>query len=149
QTANEIHPAVGPEISAMLLKAMELSPERRFKDANEFREALRALGRNEMRAVENWNERGSTDAAGPPNVNVTVVNKPSALDPFDSYSILKPAEMDWLIPKPSRRPFVIAALIGVILLGGAYAFSNSDRWSSFSEASADYVQPKQGDSHSA
>src|SRR5205807_8631706 len=57
--------------------------------------------------------------------------------------------MDWLITKPSRRPFVIAALIGVILLGGAYAFSDSDRWSSFSEAAADYVQPKQVDSHSA
>ena len=82
-------------------------------------------------------------------MNVTVVNKPAALDPFDSYSILKPAEMDWLIPKPSRRPFVIAALIGLILLGGAYAFSDSDRWSSLSEAAADYVQPKQGDSHSA
>ena len=149
QPANEIHPAVGPEISAMLLKAMELSPERRFKDANEFREALRELGRSEMRAVENWKERGSTDAAGPPNMNVTVVNKPAALDPFDSYSILKPAEMDWLIPKPSRRPFVIAALIGVILLGAAYAFSDSDRWSGLSEAVADYAQPKQGDSHSA
>src|SRR5207245_46894 len=105
--------------------------------------------RNEMRAIENWSERGSTDAAGSPNVNVTVVSKPAALDPFDSYSILKPAEIDWLIPKPSRRPFVIAALIGLILLGGAYAFSDADRWSNFSEAAADYVLPKQVDSHSA
>ena len=72
-------------------------------------------------------------------MNVTVVNKPAALDPFDSYSILKPAEMDWLIPKPSRRPFVVVALIGLILLGAAYAFSDSDRWSGLSEAVTDYA----------
>src|SRR2546421_6434373 len=145
--ANETHPAVGPEISGMLLKAMELNPLNRFKDANAFRDALRRLGRNEMRALENWGELGPTDAAGPPSVNVTVVNKAPMLDPFDSYSILKPAEVDWLIPKPSRRPFVIAALIGLLLLGGVYAFSDTDGWPSLSKAAADYVQPRQGDPH--
>ena len=147
QPANEIHPAVGPEISAMLLKAMELNPVNRFKDANEFREALRRLGRNEMRALANWSEQGSADAAGRPNVNVTVINKAPALDPFDSYSILKPAEMDWLIPKPSRRPFVIMALIGFLLLGTVYAFSETDGWTGLSKAAADYLQPQQTDGH--
>ncbi len=145
--ANEIHPAVGPEISAMLLKAMELNPGNRFKDANEFRDALRRLGRNEMRALENWSEQGATDAAGPPSVNVTVVNKAPAVDPFDSYSILKPAEMDWLIPKPSRRPFVVMALIGLLLVGGVYAFSETDGWSGLSKAAADYLQPQRTDPH--
>ena len=145
--ANEIHPAVGPEISAMLLKAMELNPGNRFKDANEFRDALRRLGRNEMRALENWSEQGLTDAAGPPSVNVTVVNKAPAVDPFDSYSILKPAEMDWLIPKPSRRPFVVMVLIGLLLVGGVYAFSETDGWTGLSKAAADYLQPQPTDTH--
>lgn len=148
QPANQIHPAVGPEVSAMLLKAMELQAVRRFKDANAFREALRRLGRNEMRAIENWSERSSSDV-NHPNVNVTIVNKPGAVDPFDSYSILKPAEIDWLVPKPSRRPFVIAGLIGMMLVGGVYAFSDPDGLTGFSKAPADYVQPKPNDSHSA
>src|SRR6185436_237181 len=104
QLANEINPAVGPEISAILLKAMALNPNDRFTDAVEFRESLRRLGRDEMRAISNWSEI-HTETASPPSINMTVVSKPPAYDPFDSYSILKPAEEDWFIPRPSRRPF--------------------------------------------
>ncbi|HEV8588760.1 MAG TPA: serine/threonine-protein kinase [Pyrinomonadaceae bacterium] len=139
--ANEIHSAVGPEVSAMLLRAMELDPGRRYKDANEFREALRRVGRSETRAVSDWRDRGLSDSTGPPNVNVTVVNKPAAIDPFDSYSILKPAEIDWLLPKPSRRPFVVVGLIGMLLVGAVLAFSNTDGWTNLSKAAVDYIQP--------
>ncbi|HEY5838353.1 MAG TPA: hypothetical protein VIT19_04895, partial [Pyrinomonadaceae bacterium] len=138
--ANELHAAVGPEISAILLRAMELNPDRRFTDANEFREALKRLGRENMRALSNWSEQGASDGAGPPHINVTVVKQPT--DPFDSYSILKPAEMDWLIPNPSRRPFVLIALIGLLLVGGVFAFSDTSRWPDVSKAAADYVRAK-------
>jgi hypothetical protein len=125
----------------MLLRAMELDPGRRYKDANEFREALRRVGRSETRAVSDWRDRGLSDSTGPPNVNVTVVNKPAAIDPFDSYSILKPAEIDWLLPKPSRRPFVVVGLIGMLLVGAVLAFSNTDGWTNLSKAAVDYIQP--------
>jgi serine/threonine protein kinase len=141
QPANELHAAVGPEISVMLLKAMELNPARRFKDANEFREALKRLGREDMRALPNWSERGASDGAGRPHINVTVVKQPT-VDPFDSYSILKPAEMEWLIPKPSRRPFAVIALIGLVLVGGVFAFSDANGWPDVSKAAADYVRAK-------
>jgi serine/threonine protein kinase len=141
QPANELHAAVGPEISAMLLKAMELNPARRFTDANEFRQALKRLGREDMRALNNWSEQGASDVAGRPNINVTVVKQPT-VDPFDSYSILKPAEMDWLMPKPSRRPFVVIALIGLLLVGGVFAFSDASGWPDVSKAAADYVRAK-------
>ena len=141
QAAHELHATVGPEISAILLKAMELNPARRFKDANEFRQALKRLGREDMRALPNWSEQGASDGAGRPHINVTVVKQPS-VDPFDSYSILKPAEMDWLIPKPSRRPFVVIAIIGVLLVGGVFAFSDANGWSDVSKAAADYVRTK-------
>jgi serine/threonine protein kinase len=127
QPANEINPAVGPEIAAILLKAMALNPNERFSDASEFRESLRRLGRDEMRAISNWSEV-CTETPSPPSINVTVVTKPPAYDPFDSYSILKPAETDWLIPRPSRRPLVIAAAFGLMLIGGVYAFSNVRDW---------------------
>jgi serine/threonine protein kinase len=138
--ANEIHPAVGPQVAVMLQKALELNPERRYENANDFRHALRQLGRNDMRAFDNWTETHS-DASGPPNVNVTVVSKAITFDPFDSYSILKPPERDWLMAKPSRSPFVIAALVIVMLVGGAVAFSGSQGWPSLATEAVNYVQP--------
>ena len=142
--ANELHAAVGPEIAANLMKAMELNPARRFADANEFREALKRLGREDMRALQNWSEQGASDCAGRPNINVTLVKQPT-VDPFDSYSILKPAEMDWLLPRPSRRPFLVIALIGLLLVGGVFAFSDAKRWPDVSKAAADYVRTKRED----
>ena len=144
QPANEIHAAVGPEISAMLMKAMELNPARRFKDANEFRQALKRLGREDMHAVRSLSELPLTDGAGRPNVNVTIVKQP-AVDPFDSYSILKPAEMDWLVPKPNRRPFLFIALIGLLMVGGVLAFSDTNDWPDVSKAAADYMRTKTPD----
>ncbi len=138
--ANEIHAAVGPEVAVILQKALELNPERRYENANEFRHALRQLGRNDMRAIDNWTET-HTDASGPPNVNVTVVNKAITFDPFDSYSILKPAERDWLIPKPSRRPIVVVALLVIVLVGGVVAFSGSEGWGGLSTEAVNYIQP--------
>lgn len=139
--AFETHPAVGPEISAMLTKALELNSERRFRNANEFREALSRLGREDMRALENWSESAASDSGGQPHVNVTVF-KPRTVDPFDSYSILKPAEMDWLLPKPTRRPLIAAALIGLVLIGGVFAFSDFNDWSDLSTAAVDYIKTK-------
>jgi serine/threonine protein kinase len=43
--ANQIHPAVGPEIASILNKAMAQRSEHRYASADEFREALRRVGR--------------------------------------------------------------------------------------------------------
>lgn len=142
QPAHEIHAGVGPEVSAILLKAMELNPARRYKDASEFREALRGLGRNDARVLEDWTQRGVSDGGVHPSVNVTVVNKTATVDPFDSYSTLKPVENEWLLPKPSRRPFLAVALIGLLLAGGVFAFSDADSWADLSREATDYVQTK-------
>ena len=52
--------------------------------------------------------------------------------------------MDWLIPKPSRRPFVVIGLIGLVLVGGVFAFSDANGWPDVSKAAADYVRAKRG-----
>lgn len=142
--ANDIHFAVGPEVSAILLKAMELNPDRRFQNATEFRSVLRRLGRHPDQAgrTHDWSQTGTTDGAARPNVNVTLINKTTTIDPFDSYSILRPTEHDWLLPKPSRRPLFAFILIGLLLAGGAFAFSDNVGWNDLSEAPIDYVQTK-------
>lgn len=43
--ADEIHPAVGPQISAILKKALSQRPEDRYATADEFRDAFRRMGR--------------------------------------------------------------------------------------------------------
>jgi serine/threonine protein kinase len=43
--AHELNPAVGLELSAILSKAMAPDPSERYRTANEFRDALRRLGR--------------------------------------------------------------------------------------------------------
>jgi len=53
-------------------------------------------------------------------MNTTVVRKRRTLtvDPFDSYSILKPEQGDWLLPKPSHRPAVIVTLASILIMVG-------------------------------
>src|SRR5260370_40633466 len=50
--ANEIHRAVGREITAILSRALALGPEDRYLSANDFREALRHLGRGDGLATD-------------------------------------------------------------------------------------------------
>lgn len=136
--ANEIHAGVGPEVAGILQKALALNPEHRFKDANEFRESLRRVGRDDVRSISNWSEGCAAEGKNVSNINVTVVSRPPAYDPFDSYSILKPVEMNWLVPKPSRRPLIIAAVFGLLLAGGVYAFSNRE-WIDVSKIAPGHV----------
>jgi serine/threonine protein kinase len=50
--ANEINIAVGPELAAILTRAMAQNPDERFSSATEFREALRRIGREVVPEVE-------------------------------------------------------------------------------------------------
>jgi hypothetical protein len=66
------------------------------------------------------------------------------VDPFDSYSILKPTEMNWLLPKPTRRPLIAVALMGLILIGGVFAFSDANEWPDIPTAAVDFVKTRDG-----
>src|SRR6185295_8873300 len=52
KSANQIHAAVGPQIAEILNKAMAQKPEERYASANEFREALRRMGRTRDEAAK-------------------------------------------------------------------------------------------------
>ena len=140
--ANEIHAAVGPEVAAILQRALALDPQKRFRSADEFRDSLRRVGRDDVRAISNWSEVCTAEGKNVSSINVTVV-KPPAYDPFDSYSILKPVETSWLVPKPNRRPLIIAALFGLLLVGAVYAYANRD-WIDVSRIAPGYVEASVG-----
>jgi serine/threonine protein kinase len=125
--ANEVHRAVGSEIAAILNRAMALSPEDRYPTASEFRGALSRVGRREMPSAQPIADPSIAESVGDSTLNTKVVRKGSvaSIDPFDSYSILKPAETAWLVPKQGRQPGVIAAVLAIVLaavVGGCYGF---------------------------
>jgi serine/threonine protein kinase len=120
--AKEVHRAVGSEISAILNRAMALNAEDRYPTASEFRGALRGVGRREMPVTEPTVDPSMAESAGDTTINTMVVRKPPSVDPFDSYSILKPADTSWLVPPPSRHPGVVAAVLAIVLTAGVGAF---------------------------
>jgi serine/threonine protein kinase len=117
--ANEVHGAVGSEIAAILCRAMALNAEDRYPTASEFRGALRRVGRREPSIPT-----ANAGASGDSTINTTVVRKAPVvpIDPFDSYSILKPAETEWLVSKQGRHPGVIAAVVIIAMSAVAGAF---------------------------
>ena len=58
--ANKIYAAVGTEMAEILTKALSLNASDRYKDASEFREALRRLGRRALAAEHAIQDRKST-----------------------------------------------------------------------------------------
>ncbi len=143
--ADEVHRAVGQEIAAILCRAMALSPEDRYRTASEFRGALRGVGRREA-AVGPAADLCITESAGDSTINTAVVRKTLAasFDPFDSYSILKPAETAWLVPKHGRRPGVIAAVLAIFLTAGAGAFYGFGHWIDSKASLLDYARTTSG-----
>ena len=120
--ANEVHRAVGSEIAAILTRAMALSPEDRYPTASEFRGALRRVGRLETLVAKTIADPAVAESVGDTTVNAMVVRKAPSIDPFDGYSILKPAETAWVMPKQSRRPGIIAAVLAIVLTAGVGAY---------------------------
>ena len=109
--ADEIHRAVGPALAAILLRAMAVNPEDRYQSASDFREALRRLGRSVKPTAQ------SVVAEFDLTLIPTIVKDERAalFDPFDRYSILKPDESAWLLPKSNSRLPTIAAIVLVML----------------------------------
>jgi serine/threonine protein kinase len=138
--AEEVHRAVGPELAAILSRAMALNPEDRYASAHDFREALRRVGRKEGVARESAH-RPFGESVGDSTLNPTVVQKlpVSTFDPFDSYSILKPDDTAWPIPKQSRHAAVIAAILSILLVGGFVTFYDSGHLIDSADSALNYA----------
>ncbi len=119
--ANEIHSAVGSEIAAILRRAMALSPDDRYASANKFREALRQVGRGEATAEKALADPSLTESADVGPVKGMFGRKAPSIDPFDSYSILKPPMTALMVPQ-GHHPGVVAAVLAIVLTAGVGAF---------------------------
>ena len=100
---------IDAELLAVLNKAMALDCRDRFKSAREFREALRSVGNSaEANAPIVW--RAELPA------RVPSAKRPNALiDPFESYSILKPDEFVFSSRK-RRAPVVFTVAMAIVLV---------------------------------
>src|SRR5205807_78249 len=111
--AHEIHRAVGADIAVILNKAMALNAADRFASANEFRDALRRLGRRAFEPREVQSSSRQIESVARP---VTPMKNTRPTDPFDSYSILKPEDEVFRLPRANRKPLVFAIAIATILI---------------------------------
>lgn len=83
--ANRVHQTVGPEITAILKKAMAQKPEDRYSNATEFREALRCIGRTRNLAnpysANERNEPAATRSGDERELKMTMVESSRRFGP--------------------------------------------------------------------
>jgi serine/threonine protein kinase len=116
EPADKLNPAVGVELSEILTRAMALNAADRFASATEFREALRQLGRNLVSGAEMVSK--SSEAAEPTPTTSSI----KRVDPFDSYSILKPEDGVFRIPKRTPGPAVAFVAVALVLITAVASF---------------------------
>lgn len=132
--ADQIHAAVGPQIAAILQKAMSQRPEDRYATAGEFREAFRRMGRS--------NEIASVIAA---DIEAGVVPRtlPASERPFlgtDEGTMVKSAVVQMAMVESARRfgpgALTVVLVLLVALAGGVLYGSPGWFYSTDNEAAA-------------
>lgn len=117
--ANKVHEAVGPEITAILNKAMSQKPENRYASATEFREAFRRMGRADQVAMNG--------EANPLTATTIAANRkaPFGATRIDDVPVVKMAMVE-----SARRfgPASLTAVIIVLLSLGVAAVYGAQRW---------------------
>jgi len=136
--ANKIHEAVGPQIAAILAKAMAQKPEDRYADANEFREALRRMGRTKDAGVDV--QRKDAGNGRVPAVRSTVhINDFTLMRPLESPVVNMALVASAKRFGPAGATAVLAivlTLAGGILYGSQRWFPSSDEVSTATPANA-------------
>ncbi len=111
--ANVVHPAVGPEIAAILRKAMAQKPADRYRDASEFREALRRVGRRPIHPAR----------SEPQHAEGTIFSKS-----YDDIPLFKTLDVGGY---RRRGPVFVASVTLILLLaviGVVYGYQHWDNW---------------------
>jgi serine/threonine protein kinase len=108
--AHQLYPVIERELSAVIQKALALNSADRFQTASELREALRAIGRSEVRRTVSPTEFSIDSRSS------------SGVDPFDSYSILKPADEGWSTPRHKWPVGVAVAAVAIVVVAMSAAF---------------------------
>jgi serine/threonine protein kinase len=116
QPPHKAQPGVDAELSLIIMRAMALNAGDRFASAAEFREALRQLGRL---SINTGQPARAVETAGPPK---SVAAR--TLDPFDSYSILKPEDEVFRLPKRRHGAAVAFVSTALVLIIAVASFPN-------------------------
>ncbi|HXI23113.1 MAG TPA: serine/threonine-protein kinase [Pyrinomonadaceae bacterium] len=119
EPADKLNPAVEVQLSEILTRAMALNAADRFADAREFREALRLLGRNLVGTAEVVSK--PTEALELPLTASSI----KRVDPFDSYSILKPEDEVFRLPKRTRGSAVAFVAVALVLITAVASFPSN------------------------
>jgi serine/threonine protein kinase len=98
--ADQIHQSVGPEIAAILMKAMAQEPEQRYASASEFRDALRNVGRRRRESSELTEDEGDRESL----------------------------KMDMVVSRRRFGPGSATALVVAMFMIAATVLYGSDRW---------------------
>jgi serine/threonine protein kinase len=115
-SAEEIQSIVGAQLAAVLNKAMALHASDRFENAIRFREALRGLGRSEHV------QRPALPVSATATADHRTTSASATTDPFDSYSILRPADDLFRLPSRKHAPAFFAAGLAVFLIAITIAY---------------------------
>lgn len=121
--ADQIHPAVGPQISAILQKAMSQRPEDRYASAQEFREAFRQMGRTKDLA-------SIIDS----DINAGIVPRTMHAhdEPFgiaDTRTVVKGAVVEMAMVESARRfgpGAMTAVLVALVVLAGSVMYASPE-----------------------
>ncbi len=146
QPANQIHEAVGPQIAAILNKAMAQNPAERYESANEFRGALRRMGRTRIR--EEKIERQSQERVWPAGetIHISDMSSPHVSEsPAMNLALVGSAKRFG----PAGATAVLALLVtlaGGILYGAQRWFPAADKMARANPASdtAAVLRPSAG-----
>ena len=126
--ANKIHETVGPQIAAILAKAMAQKPEDRYADANEFREALRRMGRSKDAGIAAERKDG---------VNGRVADVRSTVHVND-FAVMRAPEspvVNMALVASAKRfgPAGVTAVLAIVLTLAGGILYGSQRWFPSSE----------------
>ena len=117
--AHEVTPEVTPELAVILHRAMALNAEARYPSATKFRDDLRRLAEPRPLIIKEFTRTSVSRSVNDVTVNTTIVRKPARVvvpATLDSYSILKPESVAWVLPEPSRAPALTAVAVLILLL---------------------------------
>ena len=122
QPANRIHEAVGPQIAAILNKAMAQKPGERYESANDFREALRRMGRT--RIAEEKIERQRQARVWPAGETIHISD-------MTSPRVSEPAAINMALVGSAKRfgPAGATAVLALLVTMAGGILYASQRWS--------------------
>jgi len=122
QPAHRIHEAVGPQIAAILNKAMAQNPGERYESANDFREALRRMGRT--RIVEEKTEQQSQARVWPAGETIHISD-------MTSPRVSEPPAINMALVGSAKRfgPAGATAVLALLVTMAGGILYASQRWS--------------------